>query len=148
VAFFPAEVLVGLYTTLGDVRDVLVVATTLNDILVFTATVMLLLALAGLRRRRYAVLRALGAPRSYILLSVWLGAALLLAVGCLAGLVLGGLAAWLVGQLVEQRTGLVLATGLGWSEVLGVAALIVVGSLMALLPAIASFRTPVGDSLR
>ncbi len=148
VAFFPAEVLVGLYTTLGDVRDVLVVATTLNDILVFTATVMLLLALAGLRRRRYAVLRALGAPRSYILLSVWLGAALLLAIGCLAGLLLGGLAAWLVGHLVEQRTGLALATGLGWSEVLGVAALIVVGSLMALLPAVASFRTPVGDSLR
>jgi putative ABC transport system permease protein len=127
---------------------VLVVATTLNDILVFTATVMLLLALAGLRRRRYAVLRALGASRSYILLSVWLGAALLLAMGCLAGLILGGLAAWLVGHLVEQRTGLVLATGLGWNEVLGVAALIVVGSLMALLPAIASFRTPVGDSLR
>jgi len=148
MAFFPAEVLVGLYTTLGDVRDVLVVATVLNDILVFTATVMLLLALAGLRRRRYAVLRALGASRSYILLSVWLGAALILAVGCLVGLVLGGLAAWLVGQLVEQRTGLVLAAGLGWPEVLGVLVLIVVGSLMALLPAIASFRTPVGDSLR
>ncbi|MCT7104030.1 hypothetical protein M1702_25150, partial [Salmonella enterica subsp. enterica serovar Poona] len=68
--------------------------------------------------------------------------------GCVSGLVLGGFAAWLVGLLVEQRTGLVLAAGLGWSELLGVVALIVIGSLMALLPAIASFRTPVGDSLR
>jgi putative ABC transport system permease protein len=148
VAFFPAEVLVGLYAALGDVRDVLVVATTLNDVLVFTATTMLLLALAGLRRRRYAVLRALGASRSYILMSVWLGAALILAAGCLSGLVLGGLAAWLVGHLVEQRTGLVLATGIGWPEVLGVLGLVVIGSLMALLPAVASFRTPAGDSLR
>jgi putative ABC transport system permease protein len=148
VAFFPAEVLVGLYAALGDVRDVLVVATTLNDVLVFTATTMLLLALAGLRRRRYAVLRALGASRSYILLSVWLGAALILAAGCLLGLVLGGLAAWLVGHLVEQRTGLVLAVGIGLPEILAVLGLVVVGSLMALLPAIASFRTPVGDSLR
>jgi putative ABC transport system permease protein len=148
VAFFPAEILVALYRALGDVRDVLVVATALNDVLIFAATTMLLLALAGLRRRRYAVLRALGAPRSYILLAVWLGAALLLVAGCLAGLVLGGFAAWLVGQLVEQRTGLVVTVGLGLPEVLGVLGLIVVGSLMALLPAIASFRTPVGDSLR
>jgi putative ABC transport system permease protein len=148
VAFFPAEVLVGLYTVLGDVRDVLVVATVLNDVLVFTATTMLLLALAGLRRRRYAVLRALGASRSYILLSVWLGAALILSAGCLLGLVLGGLAAWLVSHLVEQRTGLVLAVGIGLPEILAVLGLIVVGSLMALLPAVASFRTPVGDSLR
>jgi putative ABC transport system permease protein len=148
VAFFPAEVLVGLYATLGDVRDVLVVATALNDVLIFTATVMLLLALAGLRRRRYAVLRALGASRSYILLAVWLGAALLLAAGCLCGLVLGGLAAWLLGHVVEQRTGLVLSSGLGLPEVLGVLGLIVAGSLLALLPAIASFRTPVDQSLR
>ena len=148
VAFFPAEVLIGLYAALGDVRDVLVVATALNDVLVFTATTMLLLALAGLRRRRYAVLRALGASRSYILLSVWLGAALILAVGCVLGLVLGGVAAWLVGHVVEQRTGLVLAVGIGLPEVLAVLGLIAVGSLMALLPAVASFRTPVGDSLR
>ncbi len=87
------------------------------------------------------------APRDpYILMSVWLGAALILAAGCLSGLVLGGLAAWLVGHLVEQRTGLVLAVGIGWPEVLGVLGLVVIGSLMALLPAVASFRTPVGDS--
>jgi putative ABC transport system permease protein len=148
MAFFPAEVLVGLYKTLGDVRDVLVVATVLNDLLIFTATAMLLLALAGLRRRRYAVLRALGASRFYILLAVWLGAALVLAAGCLLGLILGALAAWFTGLLVEQTTGLLLAVGVGWPEVLGVLGLIAAGSLLALLPAIASFRTPVDWSLR
>src|SRR5262245_22662838 len=148
VAFFPAEVLVDLYKTLGNVRDVLVIATALNDTLIFTATAMLLLALAGLRRRRYAVLRALGASPAYILVAVWLGAALLLAVGCLLGLALGGIAAWLAGRLVEERTGLAVAVEIGRSEVLGVLGLVAVGSLLALLPALASFRTPVDQSLR
>ena len=148
VAFFPAEILVDLYKTLGDVRDVLMVAAVLNDVLIFTAAAMLLLALAGLRRRRYAVLRALGASPAYILLAVWLGAALLLAVGCLSGLALGGITAWLAGQLVEQRTGLAVAVEIGWSEVVGILGLIAVGSLLALLPAIASFRIPVDQSLR
>jgi putative ABC transport system permease protein len=146
MAFFPAEVLVSLYRTLGDVRDVLVVASWLNDLLIFAAVTILLLALAGLRRRRYAVLRALGASRGYILLTVWLGAALVLSAGCVAGLVLGGMAAWLVGYLVQQRTGLALAVAIGPPEVLNTVGLMVVASLMALLPAIASFRAPVGDS--
>jgi putative ABC transport system permease protein len=62
MAFFPAEVLVSVYRTLGDVRDLLLVAAILNDVVVFAAVSILLLALAGLRRRRYAVLRA--APRA------------------------------------------------------------------------------------
>jgi putative ABC transport system permease protein len=148
MAFFPAEILVSLYKTLGDLRDVLVVATVLNDVLIFTATAMLLLALAGLRRRRYAVLRALGASRTYILLCVWLGAALILTAGCVLGLGFGAAAAWLAGILVEQQTGLSVAVGLGWPEVLSVLGLIGAGSLLALLPALASFRVPVDQSLR
>lgn len=148
MAFFPAEILVNLYKTLGDLRDVLVIATVLNDVLIFSATAMLLLALAGLRRRRYAVLRALGASRAYILLSVWLGAALILAAGCVLGFGLGAGAAWLTGRLVEHQTGLALAVGLGWPEVLSVLGLIGAGSLLALVPALASFRVPVDQSLR
>ena len=148
MAFFPAEILVSLYKTLGDLRDVMVVATILNDVLIFSATAMLLLALAGLRRRRYAVLRALGASRAYILLCVWLGAALILAAGCVLGLGLGAGAAWLAGRLVEHRTGLSLAVGLGWPELLSVLGLIGAGSLLALVPALASFRIPVDESLR
>src|SRR5262249_20779425 len=118
------------------------------DVLIFTAMAMLLLALAGLRRRRYAILRALGASRFYVLLSVWLGAALVLAIGCVLGLLFGGLAAWLAGMLVERRRGLVVTVAFGLQEVLGVLGLIGIASLLALLPALASFRTPVGDALR
>ena len=126
----------------------LVIGSVLNDVLILAATTMLLVAFAGLRRKRYAVLRALGASRSYILLTVWLGASLILAAGAVAGFALGGLAAWLVALAVEQRTGLVLAVSLGLPEILNVLGLIAIGSAMALLPAVASFRTQVSDLLR
>src|SRR5215813_7198736 len=134
MAFFPAEVLVSLYRTLGDLRDVLVIASALNDVLIFAAVTILLLALGG--------------SRGYILLTVWLGAALILVAGCLAGLALGSLGASLFGQIVERRTGLALPVMIGLPELLNIVGLIAIGSVMALLPALASFRTPVGDALR
>ncbi|CAM5765431.1 hypothetical protein BMIN10S_01543 [Bosea minatitlanensis] len=76
--------LVSLYGALGDIRAILVVASALNTVLIFASVLLLLLAVAGLRRRRHAVLRALGAPRSYVMLVVWLGVALI-TLGCLIG---------------------------------------------------------------
>lgn len=148
MAFFPAEVLVAVYRTLGDVRDLMVVAAVLNDVVVFAAIAILLLALAGLRRRRYAVLRALGASRLYVLATVWLGAAAILAAGCAAGLALAQLTVWGVGVLVEARTGLALSPSIAAADVLPLLALLAAGSLLALLPAFAAFRIPVADTLR
>jgi len=37
---------------------------------------------------------------------------------------------------------------IGLPELLNIVGLIAIGSVMALLPALASFRTPVGDALR
>jgi hypothetical protein len=79
---------------------------------------------------------------------VWLGASLVLTAGCVAGLALGGVAAWLIGHFVQQRTGLALAVAIGLPEVISIVGLIVVVSLLALLPASVSFRAPVGDALR
>lgn len=148
MAFFPAEVLVSVYRTLGDVRDLLLIAAILNDVVVFAAIAILLLALAELRRRRYAVLRALGASRVYVLLTAWLGAVTILAAGCLAGLVLAQLTSLVVVRLVEARTGLALPATITTADALPVVGLIAVGSLFALIPALAAFRIPVAATLR
>lgn len=148
MAFFPAEVLVAIYRTLGDVRDLLLVAAVLNDIVVFAAVAVLLLALAGLRRRRYAVLRALGAPRVYVLLTAWLGAVAILAAGCAAGLALAQVTTLAVANLVEARTGLALPAAIALADAVPIAGLMALGSLLALLPAFAAFRIPVADALR
>ena len=148
LAVFPAEVLVSLYASIGDVRDILVVASALNNVLVFLAIVMLLVTLTGLRRRRYAILRALGASRLYVSLVVWLGAAVLLAAGAVAGLAVGWVGAEAVARLIGARTGLTLAVHLGAGEVKLALLMAAVGSLVAILPAISAWRRPVGDALR
>jgi len=51
-------------------------------------------------------------------------------------------------SLVEARTGLHLIVAIGGSDVMFVVLLVAAGSLLALLPAIASYRTPVATALR
>jgi putative ABC transport system permease protein len=148
MAFFPAEVLVTLYRALGDVRNILVVASSLNATLILAAVILLLVAVAGLRRRRYAVLRALGAPRAYVMLVIWLGMALLIGAGCLLGLGLGALATRAVSGLVEAQTGLRLNFTLEGQEMLQVLLLFAIGSAISLLPALLSYRVPGVAGLR
>ncbi|PTM40798.1 FtsX-like permease family protein [Bosea sp. 124] len=148
MAFFPAEILVSLYGALGDMRDILVVASATNTVLILASVILLLIAVNGLRRRRYATLRALGAPRSYVLLVTWLGMAALIAVGCVAGLVLGVAATRAVSGIVAARTGLELSPGIGPGEFAQAALLCLIGSILALCPAIISYRSPVMTGLR
>jgi putative ABC transport system permease protein len=148
MALFPAEVLVSIYRAMGDIRDALVIISGLNNALVFTATTLLLIALAGMRRKRYAVLRALGAPRLYIMLAVWLQTALLLTVGALAGLLLAFAATKASSLAVEASTGLHLTVSIAAPDLVFVLALIGVGSVLGLIPALISYRIAVSEALR
>lgn len=147
-AVFPAEVLVSLYHTIGDIKDVLVIASALNNVLVFLAILMLLVTLVNLRRRRYAVLRALGASRTYVALTVWLGAALLLSLGAVAGLGVGWLGAQAVATVIAEQTGLRLTIGIGLNEVALVGVMALLGSALALIPAALAWRRPLVEALR
>jgi putative ABC transport system permease protein len=148
MALFPAEVLVSLYRTVGDMRDALVLASALNNLLVFAAVLLLMVTLVSLRRRRYAVLRALGAPRAYVLLVTWIGASALLTVGCAAGLLTGWAASYGLSGLIAARTGLLLTVDPGWPEIALTLLLIGAGSVLAVIPALAAWRVPVCESLR
>lgn len=148
MAFFPAEVLVTLYRALGDVRTVLVAASFLNAVLILAAVLLLLIAVAGLRRRRYAILRALGAPRAYVMLVVWLGMAGLIGFGCLLGLPTGALFTALLSDAVGAQTGLKLAFAVESQELIFVALLFSVGSAITLVPALLSYRAPIVAGLR
>jgi putative ABC transport system permease protein len=148
MALFPAEVLVSIYSTMGDIRDALVIISALNSALVFIATILLLVALAGLRRKRYAVLRALGAPRLYVLAAVWLQTVLLLTAGSVTGLLLALGATKGAALAIEAATGLHLTVAIGAPDLRFVLALIGVGSLLGLVPALICYRMPVSTALR
>jgi putative ABC transport system permease protein len=130
------------------VRDVVVFASALNNLLVFLVIVLLMVTLVGLRRKRYALLRALGASRTYILVVIWCGCAALLVTGCVVGSVLGWVGAIWVAVAIEQRTGLRIPVWFGSEEALLVIVLAVVGSILAAIPAVMAWRTPPAEALR
>lgn len=146
-ALFPAEVLVELHQLIGDVGEILKIASAVDDGLVFLAVTTLFVTIGGLRRRRYATLRALGAPRGYILATVWGGAAILVTLGCLAGLGLGWAGARLVSAMLGAESGLVVPVSLETPDFLWAGAVFLAGSLFALVPAILAGRGRIVDGL-
>ncbi len=132
MALFPAEVLVQLYQAMGNVKEWLVFATAINNVVVFLAILLLLVTLVGLRRRRYAILRALGATRRYIAFVVGLGAAMMMTAGCSLGLVLGWGSSLLLSKIITSQTGLVIDPRPGLDELGLVGGMIGLGALCAL----------------
>lgn len=147
-AFFPAEVLVDLYALMGNVARVMGALTLAAQVLVVAAILAGLLALLDLQRRRFAVLRAIGAPRGFVFASVWVYVAGLIAAGALAGLPLGWAAAVLVSRLVAAETGIAMQAVIGLPELSWVAALLGLALLLAFVPAILIYRRPVIEGLR
>jgi putative ABC transport system permease protein len=147
-ALFPAEVLVQLYATLGDARDVLAGIAVATQALVVAAVLLAVLAVLGARRQQVAVLRALGASRLFVFACVWLNVMAMIVAGAVLGLLLGWLGAVLLAHLLELRTGLAVAISLGTDELAMVGALPALGCLLAALPGIVGNREPVADGLR
>jgi putative ABC transport system permease protein len=148
MALFPAEVLVALYQRLGQVRDLTLAVGVLNGLAVLAVITLLLVTLGGLRRQRYAVLRALGAPARYIMAVAWGGGAALCSAGAALGLVLGWLLAGLLAVPLARATGLAISVSPAATDALWVGVIALVASLMALLPALLAYRVSVADGLR
>ncbi|HYD98354.1 MAG TPA: FtsX-like permease family protein [Alphaproteobacteria bacterium] len=148
MALFPAEVMVELYRTLGDARDVLALVAVGTQVLVVAAVLLAVFATLAARRRQIAVLRALGATRGYVFLAVWLQVALLVGAGAGLGLLLGWGGALGLSAAMAARTGLALPVGLGGAEFAMAGALALAGSALAALPALAAFRRPPAAGLR
>src|SRR5262249_40124180 len=119
-----------------------------TQVLVVAAVLLPAFALLALRRRQIAVLRALGAPRSYVFGAVWGLITALTACGAAIGLGLGWLGALAFARIVEARTGLTLPVSLGAGEALMALAVALAGALLALLPTAATWRAPIAEGLR
>jgi putative ABC transport system permease protein len=148
MALFPAEVLNELYATLGNVRDLMALLTWATQVLVLAAVLMALLVGFLARRRQFAVLRAIGAPRGYVFAVVWLEVATLIAGGALAGVGLGYAASAALAAWLATRTGFAMPVSLGATEAWLLFGLVAAGMLIAALPAVLSFRRSIAAGLR
>jgi len=147
-AFFPAETLVDLYAVLGNVAGIMGALTLAAQVLVVAAILAGVLALLDLQRQRFAVLRALGAPARYVFASVWLYVAVLIGAGALIGLPLGWAVAALLSRFIASQTGVAMTVTIGGTELAWVGALLLLGMLLALVPALLIYRRPVVEGLR
>ncbi|SFI23124.1 ABC transporter permease [Albimonas pacifica] len=148
MAFFPGATLARLHAVLGDVREAMSLMAVLTQALAAAGVLAGLVALARLFARRFALLRAMGAPRRFVLGVVWLYAACLLGAGCLAGLALGWASAGLVSAAVSARMDMAIRASLGWPEIQLAACAFSAASVLALAPALAAYRRAPVEDLR
>lgn len=148
MAFFPGTVLSNLYRVMGDVRQVMSIMAVVTQVLVAASVLLGLFILTRLFRRQVAMLRALGAPRRFVLSVVWSYAASLLVAGTLVGIALGVVATAAISFVVTQRTDILVNASLGWGEIHLAAAFLALTSLLSVLPALATLRQPVVEGLR
>ncbi len=144
-AVFTGEVLVSLFATLGDVRGAMQAMAVGAQVVALAAAVLAAIFAVALRRRTLALMRALGAPRLYLLGGVWLLTALTLFLGATGGLALGRILASTLAAVVRAQAGLSLNVALQWPEYALVLAFFLVGSLCALVPAALVWRKAPGS---
>ena len=147
LALFPAEVLNDLYLTLGNIRDVMSVLVITTQLLVLAAVLMALLVGFLARRRQFAVLRAIGASRLYVFSVVWIEVLLLIVGGAVMGSLLGWFSSSALSYWMQSQVGFAMPVRLGATEALLVAALLLLGALVATLPAWLVFRRPIAEGL-
>lgn len=147
-AFFPAEVLIEMYQMLGNAGTVMRWMALGTQALVVAAILAAVLALMQIYRKQFAVLRALGAPRSYIFGSIWLYVAILVVFGAAIGLVLGWGVAQAVSQVFTAETGMAMTATIGKPELGLAAGFVIIGFALALVPAFMLYRKPVVEALR
>lgn len=148
MAFFPGTVLAQLYAVMGDVRQAMSLMSVVTQVLVAASVLTGLLILTRLFRRQIAMLRALGAPRRFVMAVVWSQATALLIAGVLAGVLLGVGATAALSAVLSARTDMVIRASLGWGEIRLAACFLSVTTVLSLLPALSVLRQPVSEGLR
>lgn len=148
MAFFPGGVLASLQARLGDVRSALSALALVTQVLVTLAVLTALMILIRLLSRGLALLRALGAPDRFVFAVVWGYAAALVTLGAALGLALGYAASVILGGIITHRTDVLVQVTLGWPELRQVAGFVSLTLILALLPALAATRRAILPDLR
>jgi putative ABC transport system permease protein len=148
MAFFPGTVLANLYRVMGDVRQVMSVMTVVTQVLVAASVLLGLFILSRLFQRQLAMLRAVGAPRRFVMSVVWGYSVTLIGLGTLLGAVLGLGAAAALSRVITARTDILVTASIGWSEINLALAFLSVTSILSLVPAVVVLTRPIVESLR
>ncbi|WP_113632661.1 FtsX-like permease family protein [Pectobacterium peruviense] len=148
LAVFPGEVLVKLYSMLGDIRELLTYISLGTQGLVGVAVAMVAVIHLRQRQKQIGALRAFGAPRYGIFTLIWSGLMSLVSVGVLVGVGLGYLAAQAIAVVMSEKSGFVLPVTLEWEDIHFVLLLLLVAAVVLTIPAMLSYRQSPATALR
>lgn len=135
MAFFPGEVLARLHGLLGNVGRVLSLMATLTTALVVASIVTLQVVLLGGFARRFAMLRAIGAPRRFVFAVAWCYGAALVCAGALFGIGVGQGVAGLLADVLSQASAVTVRPVVGISDLWQVALFVLIGLGLSCIPA-------------
>lgn len=148
MAFFPGTVLSDLYRVMGDVRQAMSVMSIVTQVLVAASVLLGLFILTRLFQRQLAMLRALGAPRRFVMAVVWGYGVTLLVAGTMLGLAFGYAAALVLSRIVTHRTDVLVTATITWAEVNLALGFLSAMSVLSLVPALVVLMRPVVENLR
>lgn len=147
-AFFPAEVLISLYEILGDIRKIMSAMAAGAGGLVIATVIVSVMILIAVHERKFAILRALGAPKAYVFSVVWLYVSSIIAAGSIVGVFAGWAGSFVVGLYVSSETGMAMRPTIGWTELSLAFGVILIGCLLATIPAMGIIRRRLDLSLK
>lgn len=148
LAVFPAEVLTRLYSTLGDVRSLLLgIAMATQGIVVF-ALLLVAIMHVGSRKRQIGALRALGAPVLSIMAIVWGELFLLLLIGIVFGLGIGYGVTHAITSWLTATTAVKMPVEFAIGDMYLAFGFIALAAIVSLVPAVLALRMSAAAALR
>lgn len=146
MAFFPGTVLAKLNEIIGDIRKAMSILSTISQVMMAACLILGLTILARLFSRRFALLRALGAPRRYIFALMWSYTASLVVISGVIGIFIGIGTVSTISRVVTALTDIYVNPKLDWPEFHLVALYFSITVLLATIPAFMAYkRSPVKD---
>nr|WP_246573900.1 FtsX-like permease family protein [Chelatococcus asaccharovorans] len=143
MAIIPREEIEALRGTFANLQAALNVIAFGGLGIVAVAVVLIAISHLGHRRGQIAAYRALGVTRASIFGLVWTQLFTIVAFGLVLGVVLGYVAALLLGDFFTLSTALVLPIGVNASDLPLLAALALGGAVLAAIPAWIAARRPI-----
>lgn len=140
MAIFTGEALVELFAVFSAAARALKAFAACSAGTSLAAALLTGFVLAKLRERNLLLLRALGAPRRFVLASVWACISASVLFAALGALMLGTLLSFAAGKVIGLRTGIAMLPSVGMTELLVLSAVTAAGALFALIPAVAISR--------
>ncbi|UJF24376.1 ABC transporter permease [Suttonella sp. R2A3] len=147
-AVFPGEVLVRLYSTLGDAKKLLSGIAIITQLLVALAVSVIIAIYLQQQQRQIAALRAFGAPRNRIFLLIWGALLMLISIAIILGAIGGYALAAFASNAISAQNGFILPVQFNTEDMRFLAILFIIGAIALLIPSLYHYRRAPAEILR